>query len=109
MEAPAGTGNSYFGVAKVFRFLSNCGMICLNCSNPIEEERIKIVPHTQVCGSCARLYNVGKRKKGVMVSTGKVGSEIQVLSHDCYQNQEKYLKANGAFSVIKNFSRSVCA
>jgi hypothetical protein len=44
-----------------------------------------------------------------MVSTGKVGSEIQVLSHDCYQNQEKYLKANGAFSVIKNFSRSVCA
>jgi hypothetical protein len=91
------------------QFLSNCGMICLNCSNSIEEERIKIVPHTQVCGSCARIYNVGKRKKGVMVSTGKVGSEIQVLSHDCYQNQEKYLKANGAFSVIKNFSRSSCA
>jgi hypothetical protein len=84
-------------------------MICLNCSSSIEEERIKIVPHTQVCGSCARLYNVGKRKKGVMVSTGKVGSEIQVMSHDCYKTQRKYLVANGAFSVIKNFSRSSCA
>jgi hypothetical protein len=84
-------------------------MICLNCSSQIEEERIKIVPHTQVCGSCACLYNVGKRKKGVMVSTGKVGSEIQVMSHDCYKTQRKYLVANGAFSVIKNFSRSSCA
>jgi hypothetical protein len=84
-------------------------MICLNCSSSIEEERIKIVPHTQVCGPCACLYNVGKRKKGVMVSTGKVGSEIQVMSHDCYKTQRKYLVANGAFSVIKNFSRSSCA
>jgi hypothetical protein len=84
-------------------------MICLNCSSSIEEERIKIVPHTQVCGSCARLYNVGKRKKGVMVSTGKVGSEIQVMSDSCYKSQRKYLVANGAFSVIKNFSRSSCA
>ena len=84
-------------------------MICLNCSQLIEEERIKIVPHTQVCGSCARLYNVGKRKKGVMVSTGKVGSEIQVMSDSCYKSQRKYLVANGAFSIIKNFSRSSCA
>ena len=84
-------------------------MICLNCSQQIEEERLKIVPHTQVCGSCACFYNVGKRKKGVMVSTGKVGSEIQVLSDSCYKSQRKYLVANGAFSVIKNFSRSSCA
>jgi hypothetical protein len=84
-------------------------MICCHCYNSIEPERLELIPHTQLCGPCARLYNVGKRKKGVMVSTGKVGSEIQVLSHDCYQNQEKYLKANGAFSVIKNFSRSICA
>lgn len=84
-------------------------MICVNCSSPIEEERIMIVPHTQVCGACACLYNVGKRKKGVMVSTGKVGSEIQVMSHDCYKTQRKYLVANGAFSIIKNFSRSSCA
>lgn len=84
-------------------------MICLNCSQQIEEERLKIVPHTQVCGSCACQYNVGKRKKGVMVSTGKVGSEIQVMSDSCYKTQRKYLVANGAFSVIKNFSRSSCA
>jgi hypothetical protein len=109
MQAFEGTGNRYFKLEWFFSSSLIERMICLNCSQPIEEERIMIVPHTQVCGSCARLYNVGKRKKGVMVSTGKVGSEIQVLSHDCYQNQEKYLKANGAFSVIKNFSRSVCA
>lgn len=82
---------------------------CSNCYLPIEQERLDIVPNTNLCGGCAVHYNVGKRKKGVMVSTGKVGSEIQVLSHDCYNNQEKYLKANGAFSVIKNFSRSICS
>ncbi len=84
-------------------------MTCCHCFNSIEPERLELIPNTHVCGGCARLFNVGKKKKGVMVSTGKVGSEIQVLSHSCYLNQEKYLKANGAFSVIKNFSRSVCA
>jgi hypothetical protein len=84
-------------------------MNCSNCFNQIEPERLELIPHTQLCGACARLYNVGKRKKGVMISTGKVGSEIQVLSHDCYQSQEKYFKAQGAFSVIKNFSKAVCA
>jgi hypothetical protein len=85
------------------------GMNCSNCFCSIEPERLELIPHTQLCGGCARFFNVGKKKKGVMVSTGKVGSEIQVMSDSCYKSQRKYLVANGAFSVIKNFSRSACA
>ena len=84
-------------------------MICTHCFNAVEKERLELIPHTQLCGGCARIFNIGRRKKGVMVSTGKVGSEIQVMSDSCYKSQRKYLVANGAFSVIKNFSRSSCA
>ena len=109
MEAPEGTGNNIFKACIFFSFLFNCGMICTHCFNAVEKERLELIPHTQLCGGCARIFNVGKRKKGVMVSTGKVGSEIQVMSDSCYKSQRKYLVANGAFSVIKNFSRSSCA
>ncbi len=84
-------------------------MTCSNCCRDIEQERLEILPQTLVCSSCARQYNLGKPRKGVMISTGKVGSEIQILSHDCYKKQEKYLKAQGAYSIIKNFSRAICS
>ena len=84
-------------------------MNCAMCFGDIEYERLEAVPNAQVCIACAQKYNVGKKKKGYMVSNGKVGSEIQILSHNCYTKQKKYFKANGAFSIIKNFSRSICS
>jgi len=84
-------------------------MICHNCTNIIEEERLQILPTTRVCSHCARAINLGRPRKGVMISNGKVGSEIQIMYDDCYKRQEKYFKAQGAFSVIKNFSKAICA
>jgi hypothetical protein len=107
MEELEDVGNFNFNLEVFSWFLFNDVMICTHCFNAVEKERLELIPHTQLCGSCARLFNVGKRKKGVMVSTGKVGSEIQVLSDSCYKSQKKYLVANGAFSVIKNFSRNI--
>lgn len=57
------------------------------------------------CMPCARQV---QRPKGVMICTGKVGSEIQVLSAETYANNKAYLVARTK-SVIKNFSRSICA
>jgi hypothetical protein len=81
-------------------------MICSNCYRDVEPERLKLIPYTQLCAGCARYFNIGKERKGVMISTGKVGSEIQIMSHDCYEKQKKYWTPNGAFSAVKNFSRS---
>jgi hypothetical protein len=84
-------------------------MFCANCSSQIENERLIIVPDTKVCASCATFFKLGQKKKGVMINTGKVGSEIQILSNSCFKAQKKYLIPNGTRSIIKNFSRSICA
>lgn len=82
---------------------------CCNCFEEVEKERLALVPHTQVCSACARLYNVGKKKKGHMVWGHKTAAEIQVLSHDCFESQKKYWTPQGARSAVKNFSKHVCA
>lgn len=83
----------------------NHHMICTKCS-------IHTVPVARqeagyfTCMPCAQKV---QRPKGVMICTGKVGSEIQVLSAETYANNRKYLVSNGARSVLKNFAKSVCA
>jgi hypothetical protein len=109
MEEPSGTGNIYFRVANIFGFLSNCGMICCYCYNSIESERLELIPHTHVCGGCARLFNVGKKKKGHMIFGHKTGAEIQVLSAETFESQKKYWTPNGARSAVKNFSKHICS
>lgn len=84
-------------------------MNCTHCFNSIEQERLELIPHTQLCGGCARFFNVGKKKKGHMIFGHKTGAEIQVLSHDCFESQKKYWTPNGARSAVKNFSKHVCA
>ena len=83
-------------------------MDCALCFEPIEYERLEAIPNTQVCSSCARKYNVGKKKKGYMSYGHKTGAEIQIMSAFCFENQKKYIFANGARSVVKNFSKSIC-
>lgn len=84
-------------------------MTCCNCFNSIEEERLALVPTTQLCSSCARHYNVGKKKKGHMVYGHKTGAEIQIMSASCFESQKKYWTPQGARSATKNFSKAVCA
>lgn len=80
-------------------------MICKQCGiYEVPSAREEAGYHT--CMPCAQRV---RPAKGVMVITGKVGSEIQVLSGETYQNNSRYFKANGARSVVKNFSRNICA
>jgi hypothetical protein len=83
----------------------NHHMICNKCNVhtvPLPREQAGYF----TCMPCARQV---QRPKGVMVCTGKVGSEIQVLSAETYANNKKYLVSNGPRSVLKNFVRSVCS
>jgi hypothetical protein len=85
------------------------GMNCSNCFCSIEPERLELIPHTQLCGGCARFFNVGKKKKGHMIFGHKTGAEIQVLSAETFESQKKYWTPNGARSAVKNFSKSICS
>lgn len=58
--------------------------------------------------TCLQCASRVQRAKGTMIITGKVGSEIQVLSADTYKANRKYFVANGARSAVKNFSKNVC-
>jgi len=84
-------------------------MDCAICFKPVEYERLEAMPNTQVCITCASKFNVGKKKKGYMSYGHKTGAEIQIMSDSCFNTQKKYIFANGARSVVKNFSKSICA
>jgi hypothetical protein len=83
-------------------------MICASCLEPVELERLRIIPTTQVCSKCANQYNIGKKKKGHMIYGHKTGAEIQIMSAGCFESQKKYWTPNGARSATKNFSKSIC-
>ena len=84
-------------------------MICRTCNNEIEQERLDVLPNTVQCSSCAHKYNFIQPRKGIMVFSHKTGGELQTMSADFYSKNKKYFVANGARSVVKNFSRNVCA
>jgi len=73
------------------------------------QRRLELIPNTYVCGGCARLFNVGKKKKGHMIFGHKTGAEIQVLSAETFESQKKYWTPNGARSAVKNFSKHICS
>lgn len=84
-------------------------MYCKVCANQIEQERLDILPNTVFCAPCAQKLNVVKPRKGIMVFTHKTGGELQTMSADFYEKNQKYFIAQGARSVIKNFSKNICA
>jgi hypothetical protein len=85
-------------------------MICRSCFNPIELERLEILPNTCACAACAQKLKLGgSGRKGRMVYTGKDTSEIQIMSSDFFNKTKVYFEPNGARSVIKNFSKSIAA
>jgi hypothetical protein len=84
-------------------------MNCKTCDGIIEEERLEVLPNTVQCSTCAHQYDFIKPRKGIMVFSHKTGGELQSMSADFYSKNKKYFVANGARSVVKNFSRNICA
>ena len=84
-------------------------MYCKACACRIELERLEVLPDTKVCASCAQQLNLVKPRKGIMVFDHKTGGTLQTMSADFYDKNKKYFVANGARSVVKNFSKSICA
>lgn len=84
-------------------------MYCKHCANQIEPERLEILPATVFCAPCARTLNVVKPRKGIMVFDHKTGGTLQTMSADFYEKNKKYFIANGARSVVKNFSKNISA
>jgi hypothetical protein len=82
-------------------------MICKVCTIGIEPERLNILPNTVFCAQCAQKYSKVKPYKGINVYSHKTGGELQVMSHDLYENTKHYYIPNGAHSALKNFSRNV--
>jgi len=84
-------------------------MICRCCNNQIEVERLEVLPSTLFCSTCAHQHNFVKPRKGIMVFEHKTGGTLQTMSADYYDKNKKYFVANGARSVMKNFSKNICA
>ena len=86
----------------------NKNMNCRACNGPIEAERLEILPNTVCCATCANKHNFVKPMKGILVFDHKTGGVLQTMSENFYENNKKYFKANGARSVVKNFSKNIC-
>jgi RNA polymerase-binding transcription factor DksA len=85
-------------------------MICKVCSKGIEIERLSILPNTVFCAPCAQKYSTVKPYKGVNIYSHKTGGELQVMTHDHYENTKHYYVPNGnGRSAMKNFSKNTCA
>lgn len=82
---------------------------CKCCASLIEEERLEILPDTVFCSPCAQKIQPVKPNKGIMVFSHKTGGTLQTMSAEYYDQNKRYFVANGARSVVKNFSRNVCA
>ncbi len=85
-------------------------MHCARCSYPIEAERLEVLPDTLVCSCCARQgANQKPLAKGVMIYTEKTNGFIDIHNNGSWERNRKYYVANGARSVVKNFSKNICS
>lgn len=83
----------------------NNNMNCIKCGIfPVPPLRIEAGYHT--CMPCASQV---RPVRGVTIHTGKVGSEIQVLSAETYASNKRYFVADGARSAVKNFSKNIAS
>jgi len=83
-------------------------MNCRICTNPIERERLEILPNTVACATCANKHKLGVPRKGVMIYGHKTAGEIQIMSNKLFNETRQYYVPNGARSVMKNFSKNIC-
>jgi hypothetical protein len=81
---------------------------CMRCRGDIESERIAILPDTLLCMVCAKIVQP-PRLKGRMCFSEKTSPSICIMSNETFTKTTKYYVPNGARSVMKNFSKHVCA
>lgn len=79
-------------------------MICC-CGIKVEEARAEL--GLKICRACAFAGPDVPRPKGRIIYSHKTAGEIEILKADVYEQNKKYFKPNGAFSAVKNFSRSI--
>lgn len=65
-------------------------MKCKTCNSTIEPDRLKILPTTICCSTCAHKYNFIKPRKGIMVFDGKTGGVLHTMSADYFENNKHY-------------------
>ena len=66
-------------------------MNCINCTLPIEQERLEAIPTTKVCVCCAkRGAGQAAKVRGVMVFDHKTGGSIQVINEETFKDWRKY-------------------
>ena len=65
-------------------------MLCYNCNDAIEQDRLDIVPDTQVCSLCARQYKNVPRPRGIMIYGHKTAGEMQIVSHDNFREYRRH-------------------
>ena len=82
-------------------------MKCNTCSNDVEQPRVEFGMKT--CKACAFRGRDVARYKGNMIYDHKTSPNIQIMSADCWEDQKKYYKPQGARSAVKNFSKHLCA
>jgi hypothetical protein len=84
-------------------------MTCANCSLFIEPERIKMLPNTKVCSTCAQQYIKLKPKKGIMIYGHKTAGEMQVVSVENFRDYRRlnpYGRHTGRGSGIHRVSKA---
>ena len=66
-------------------------MKCVNCTMPVEAERLEILPSTLVCSACARAgLNQKSKPRGVMVFGHKTAGAIQIISEEAHKDWKRY-------------------
>lgn len=82
-------------------------MKCNTCTNEVEQPRVEF--GMKNCKACAFRSRDVSRYKGSMVYDHKTSPSIQIMSADCWEEQKKYYKPQGARSAVKNFSKHICS
>ena len=81
--------------------ITTTNMICKICHNPIEPERLEILPTTACCAPCAHLHNFVKPRRGIMVFDSKTGGELQTMSHDAFESKKHYFTSISSSGFLK--------
>ena len=86
--------------------MSNQNILC-GCGNIVESARAEL--NLKICKSCAFTGPDLQRPKGRQVYGHKTGAEIEIHTAESWNRNKKYFIPNGAFSAVKNFSKSTCS
>ncbi len=64
-------------------------MNCKSCNGSIEEERLQVLPETEICSCCAKRANP-PRNKGVMCFSEKTNGVMQTIDPESFKEWQYY-------------------